>query len=991
MFPDFENSSRAGNDHLVHLIAKLLQAENGTNGQSDARLDPITFNGEIKRILQQTQVALTESRERYQRLVDKMSALIFELDTEGEILFVNQYVETQLGYSPQELIGKNWWTIFYPGDHQQEACKLRNAIASKDITSHESNLRHRDGNYITFELTSANLWNEEGKHERIVGIGINVNQRKQIEKTLADERALLARIIDQAAGGIVVCDRDSRITLVNQIARKLAIKEPVGSTAEDIREVWGEPVNEFGKAHTSEEEWPLRRALNGEVIDAAEGRLIQPGGKVHDLLYTCTPIHDQDNEIIGAVATFADISDRKKMLLELRERTCLAELNAEIGSILSCSFDLQSMIVRCLNTITIRLNLTGSRFWRFDEKSLCLYSDFDSADNHCGARLGNRQLELGEGPIGQCAKNREVIFIDKTDSCGETSNQGQCKKCPNGSCCVFPLIVDDRLIGVMCACSPTTFSPFVLKALGSVAGDIAVGVDRKLKEKALEQSRQVFETFMDNNPAMTFIKDADGRHIYVNKPLRQYLATFADDSDMKNSTDLWPEEYAKPLDANDRMVLQENKVVQTIEKLPGENGTDRFFQTVKFPLSNQRQQLLGGLAIDITERLEMEESLRQTKEQLMQSQKMDAIGRLAGGVAHDFNNLLTVINGYSEMVLSTFPDNNPVRDDLMEVILASERATTLTRQLLAFSRKEYQEPKIINLNTLIQDSEKMLGRIIGEDVLLQFKGASDLKTTLLDPSHLSQIIMNLAVNARDAMPSGGCLTISTSNVELNKQFVQLHPTAQAGVFVELKIADTGCGIAPENRDRIFEPFFTTKPDDKGTGLGLSTVYGIVNQSGGFILLDSEVGKGSTFTIYFPVCDDSVANQEISKGNKIRQGKETILIVEDDPGVRNLMSSVLQKYGYKIILVEDGAEAMNSCRDENIDIDLVISDIIMPGVYGHITVQQIMEIRPGIKCLLMSGYDGETLGRLNGLKAHPFISKPFTSQLLLKKIEEVLDN
>ena len=401
----------------------------------------------------------------------------------------------------------------------------------------------------------------------------------------------------------------------------------------------------------------------------------------------------------------------------------------------------------------------------------------------------------------------------------------------------------------------------------------------------------------------------------------------------------------------------------------------------------EQEKTFELFAEDVTERRTLEQQLRQ-------SQKMEAVGRLAGGIAHDFNNLLMVISGYSEFLLDRLGPEPALRAPAQEIASAAGRATSLTRQLLAFSRKQMLAPKILDLNDVVTENLKMLTRVIGEDIELVMVPAVELGVVRADAGQIEQVIMNLAVNARDAMPSGGKLTIETSNVTLDEDHARFHPPLTPGNYVMLAINDTGGGMDSETQSRIFEPFFTTK-GPKGTGLGLSTVYGIVKQSGGYIWVYSELGKGTTFKIYLPrvaelaqPAPQGAASQESSA----EPGTETILLVEDEANLRYLARQFLEKQGYRVIDAPDGAVAMQIAVAHEGMIHLLLTDVIMPGMNGRELAQRISEIRPNVKVLYMSGYTENVIGRNGTLDAGVrLLQKPFTLRDLKSRVREALDS
>jgi signal transduction histidine kinase/ActR/RegA family two-component response regulator len=390
------------------------------------------------------------------------------------------------------------------------------------------------------------------------------------------------------------------------------------------------------------------------------------------------------------------------------------------------------------------------------------------------------------------------------------------------------------------------------------------------------------------------------------------------------------------------------------------------------------------LARDITERKSLEDQLRQ-------AQKMEAIGELAGGVAHDFNNLLSVITGYAELLLNRPAEPTVLRSQLEQIKQAGDRAASLTQQLLAFSRQLMLEPRLVDLNSLTLDSKLMLSRLIGEDIAVHTALARELGLVMADPGQVSQIIINLAVNARDAMPTGGRLTLETANVDLDPHYAQDHLGVRPGRYVMLAVSDTGGGMDAETQARIFEPFFTTKEVGKGTGLGLSTVYGIVQQSGGHTAVYSEPGHGSTFKVYLPRVEDPSLPQEEAPIQIAPLGTETILVVEDDTAVRHLTITVLEGCGYTVVATGEPDEALFMVEQRGDAIDLLLTDVVMPGLSGRQLVEQLRVAHPLLKVLYTSGYTEDAIVRHGVLTAEcAFIGKPASPLALAQKVRAVLD-
>lgn len=416
------------------------------------------------------------------------------------------------------------------------------------------------------------------------------------------------------------------------------------------------------------------------------------------------------------------------------------------------------------------------------------------------------------------------------------------------------------------------------------------------------------------------------------------------------------------------------------------HGDVRWLLSRGNPIYDGDKRLLGviGIIQDITERIKLEEQLRQ-------AQKMEAIGQLAGGVAHDFNNLLTVINGYSTLLLSKLPEDDRSRGALKHIQDAGERAAALTRQLLAFSRKQLLDPRVVDLNKIIVEIESMLRRLIGEDIALITLLMANNSRVKVDPHQIEQVVLNLAINARDAMPRGGKLTLETRNVVLDEAYSRLHSEVKPGSYVRLALTDTGEGIPPEVRNRIFEPFFTTKTAGKGTGLGLATVFGIVKQSEGHIKVYSEVGVGSCFKVYLPLVCETAVETAKPTAPVVVEGSETVLLVEDDAAVRKIAKLALEEHGYQVIEAEDGAHALALVQAQRDPIQLLVTDVVMPNLGGGSLVQQLYRQLPTLKTLYMSGYTDDAVVRHSILHEEgAFISKPFSPLALAQKVREVLD-
>jgi len=516
-------------------------------------------------------------------------------------------------------------------------------------------------------------------------------------------------------------------------------------------------------------------------------------------------------------------------------------------------------------------------------------------------------------------------------------------------------------------------------------------MDRKKIEEKLAEEHNLLRTLIDNLPEFIYVKDTDSKFVIANKGVANFMgAKSIEDLIDKTDFDFYPKEIAEQYYNDEQEIIRCDKsIIDKTEPSIMPNGEKRWLSTTKVPLKNNHGEIVGivGLGHDITEHKNLEE-------QFQQAQKMEAIGKLTGGVAHDFNNILTVIIGFSDYLLMRYKNDKHLISYINNIKEAGNRAASLTHQLLAFSRKQILQPKVVNLNTIILNIKKMVGRLIGEDIELILNLDPSLENAKLDIHQIEQVIMNLAVNARDAMLKGGKLIIETKNVFLGEEYIKNHIPTKPGYYVMLTISDNGIGIDKETQEHIFEPFYTTKKEGKGTGLGLATVYGIIKQSNGYIWVYSELNTGTTFKIYFPSVKKEV-EAENKKGTppKNLSGSETILVVEDDEIVRNMISSVLNTFGYSVLNEKNGEETLELVnKNPNKTIDLMITDVIMPRMSGRDLAENLKFKKPNMKVLYISGYTDNAIVHHGILDSGiPFLQKPFTINDICKKIREVLDS
>jgi two-component system, cell cycle sensor histidine kinase and response regulator CckA len=479
----------------------------------------------------------------------------------------------------------------------------------------------------------------------------------------------------------------------------------------------------------------------------------------------------------------------------------------------------------------------------------------------------------------------------------------------------------------------------------------------------------------------------DLRYLYVNEVGARHARLTKEQLLGRSPLELYPDFEKSGIYALLQRCLKERAPLRMEDGMTLPDGQQAFFEVNIMPIPEG----LVILSIDATERRRTEEARESLEEQLRQSQRMDAVGRLAGGIAHDFNNILSIILGYGETLLEDLSPNDPNRGDVLEMHKAAARAAELTKQLLMFSRQQMVEPKILDMNEVLGGMQTMLRRLLGEHIELEVELDANIGRIRADRGNIEQVIMNLAVNARDAMPRGGKLSVATANVFVDEAFMTTHAGAEPGAYVRLSVADNGVGMEKATRLRIFEPFFTTKEQGKGTGLGLSTVFGIVKQSHGGVWVHSEPGHGSTFEVYLPRTDANVESNRMSQRPIEERGSETILLVEDEEAVRTMAQRMLERNGFRVIVAQDPADALRIASEPERSIDLLLTDVVMPVMSGAALATQLRQLRPELEVLYVSGYTDGTVGAHGVLESGAFfLQKPFTSDQLVRKLRSVLD-
>jgi len=979
----------------------------------------------------------------------------------------------------------------------------------------------------------------------------NIALAEQTEALLKVEQQLRlqATTLESAANAILVTDRAGAIQWVNPAFSKLTgytPEEVIGQTPRMLKS---------GKHDAAFYRDLWRTILSGQTWRGEFTNRRKDGSFFHDE-HTITPIRSKSGEITNFVGILHDVTARKRAEEAVAHRARLAALSAEVSLALTHSGVLRDMLRRCAESLVTYLDAAFARIWTLNEKENVLELQA-SAGIYTHLDGPHGRVPVGQFKIGLIAQERKPHLTNSVVGDPRVSDQDWAKREGMVAFAGYPIVVENRLVGVMALFARRALTDATLTALASVADGIGVGIERKRAEEGLQESERRFREMLENVELISMTLDKNGRVTFCNDyllrltgwereevigadwferfipeanpevkklffdtieagtiplhhenpiktrggELRQIVwnntmlrdaagkfigtASIGDDVTARRKAEqrlathhtvtrtlaepgnlpetakkileiicrdlqwdlgeLWTVDrtsgrlrcveiwHPPSTEFNEFVAVSRTTTFAAGEGLPGtvwQTGRPKWIADVGSEANLPRKALamrLGlrsgvafpirlrdetfGVVVFLSARMrEPDEELAamfatmgsqigsfiergRMEEQFHQSQKMEAFGQLAGGVAHDFNNVLAVIMGYTNLLMEEEKISGHARDQLQQVFAAGERAANLTRQLLTFSRKKEMQARVLDLNEVLGNMIKMLGRIIGEDVKLQCEYGSKLPPLRADAGMIEQVIMNLAVNARDAMPKGGQLLITTHEVTLDSAAAQRNPEARPGDFVRLSVRDTGCGMPPEIRARIFEPFFTTKGVGKGTGLGLATVYGIVKQHQGWIEVESQVGTGTTFNILFPASARADAVAELAATqSKLRGGTETILLVEDEAAVRGMAKIILQRQGYQVFEAESGAAALAVWERHGARIDLLLTDMVMPdGLSGWDLAKELTARKPALKVIFCSGYSVEMQGTSFRLReGRKFLQKPYHPHKLVQTIRDCLD-
>ncbi len=901
-------------------------------------------------------------------LLENNPLAIVVLGSDDCVQMCNPAFEQLFRYTQAELIGKGLDGLVAVKGSEAEAVDLSRRVARGEVVRFTTQRRRSDGSLLEVEILGVPLL-VGGRRIGSFGIYQDISSRMSLEKAQRSAEERLRTLFENAIEGIFQTTPEGRYLSANPaLARIFGYDSPekMMATVKDIgAELYADPVrrSEF-----------KRLMETTDVVEGFEYQLVRGDGARVWINENAHAVRDESGKLLYYEGTVEDITVRKRAEAERQatlEITHAVNATENLDDLLHQIHSALKKVIHAENCI-VALYEPSTGMFHFP-----FFADqFDTAPP---------PQEVGQSctayvfRTGRPASIPQSVF-ERLVASGDVELVGTSSPSWLG----VPLRSASATIGVLVVQHYTDSNAYTerdLEFLASVGGQIALAIERKRSEAALRDSEARLRVLVEQLPAILWTVDSQLRFTSALGAGLTRVGVKPEDVIGKTM-----EDFFETSDLGFLPIAEHRRAVT------GEPGTFHMewrggsYACHVEALRAPSGQTYGAIcmALDVSDRKKLEAQLRQ-------AQKMEAVGRLAGGIAHDFNNLLMVIQGYAELLIDRSKPGDAFRRNAEQIQEASQRAASLTRQLLAFSRKQMLAPTVLSIQGVVADMEKILRRLIGEDIELVSVNAPDLWRIKADRSQIEQVILNLAVNARDAMPRGGKLTIETENVEFDNSQARLPVILTPGRYVMLAVTDNGCGMDTETQAHIFEPFFTTKEKGKGTGLGLATVYGIVKQSGGYIWVYSEPEQGTTFKVYLPRVEESLTPQEVrAESRNIPRGTETILLVEDEQGVRDLAREYLEISGYKVLVAENGAAAVKVVSEHKGAIDLVMTDVVMPGLSGSELTKRIEAIRPGTRIMYMSGYTDQAIIH-HGILGPDIVllQKPFTLSALAHKLRDAL--
>ena len=903
-------------------------------------------------------------------LAENNPLAIVVLDADRRIQMCNPAFEVLFGFHMAEILGAELDRLLAPDEFLQEAIALNKRAEAGEVVRADSKRRRSDGSLVDVRIIGVPLV-VNGKRIGSFCMYEDISERRRAEEARRRAEERLQSLFENSVEGIFRSTPEGSFVSLNPaLAAMCGYDSPedmISSVHQIGRDIYADP-----QCH---EEF---RRLIGErgAVEAFECQMRRKDGSTLWVSENVRAVRTSDGTIAGYEGTIMDISDRKRSDLERLVTT-------EIIQSVSATHNLDELLVR-IHSALKKVLYAENCFVALCEPSSGTFHFPFFVDKYDEVP---QPQKVGRSCTAYVYRTNRAMLIpqkefDRLVGLGEVELVGT----PSPSWLGVPLRTPAATIGVLVVQhyeDDNAYTQRDLEFLSSVGGQIAFAIERKRAEEKLRESEARLRLLVEQLPAVLWTVDRSLRFTSAVGAGLSRLGLRPDETVGMSLLDYFEttDSDFEPIAAHKRAVAGEPAMFH----LEWKEGS---YACHAEPLRGADGKVSGAICmcLDITDRKQLEEQLRH-------AQKMEAVGRLAGGIAHDFNNLLMVIQGYGDLLTERLAKNDPLQRNAVQIQMAAQRASSLTRQLLAFSRKQMLAPTVLNIHTVVADMEKILRRLIGEDVRLETSSVPDLWLVKADRSQLEQVVMNLAVNARDAMPIGGRLAIETVNATVDASFSHTHAVIKPGDYVVLSVTDSGCGMDSETQAHLFEPFFTTKEKGKGTGLGLATVYGIVKQSGGYIWVYSELNRGSTFKIYLPRIGDEgmeTGQEKRAEACFMQNNSETILLVEDEDGVRELAREYLEMGGYKVIEAEDGHTALELAAMHGGPIHLLLTDIVMPGISGREVAERIRALRPDIKVLYMSGYTDQVVVHQGILDEDAmFLQKPFTMTTLSSKLRELL--